>query len=63
MDMIKGFDLNNGPTSIHHLPFADDNILFSHYEVEKLANLFSLVKVFEKALGLNNNLHLSELMG
>lgn len=49
--------------NLSHLQFTDDTILFSSHKEKDIHNLFSCIKLFEEALGLNVNNHKSKLLG
>lgn len=59
---IQGFTLGN-ELNISHLLFADDILLFSISEGEKLPNLFFIIKAFKQASSLKINLQKANLSG
>lgn len=52
---IKGYSVGYIDQQLHHLPFADDTILFSFHREKDVQHLFNLVDIFEKASRLNSN--------
>lgn len=62
-NIIDGFSIRNSSLTINHLQFADDTILFSSPNVEKLNRLFEIIQSFEMASGLGINHSKSEFLG
>ena len=63
IELIGDFEVGRGSEAITHLQFADDTILFSSSRWEEIVVLKKILRCFELASGLKNNLQKSTLVG
>ncbi|XP_048494804.1 uncharacterized protein LOC125494938 [Beta vulgaris subsp. vulgaris] len=58
-----GLEITKGGSTLTHLQYADDTILFSPPSVKSLLNIRNTLLLFQLASGLKINFHKSEILG
>ncbi|GJR61398.1 RNA-directed DNA polymerase, eukaryota, reverse transcriptase zinc-binding domain protein [Tanacetum coccineum] len=61
--LISGININNPSINISHLFFADDVIITTGWNARDLENIIRVLYIFYLALGLNINIHKSNIYG
>ncbi|XP_077246042.1 uncharacterized protein LOC143885884 [Tasmannia lanceolata] len=61
--LIEGFRIGAGESEITHLQFADDTLLFSSPNVERILNLKAIIRCYELISRQRSNFHKSKFYG
>ncbi|KAE8655416.1 hypothetical protein F3Y22_tig00117027pilonHSYRG00012 [Hibiscus syriacus] len=63
LDVCRGVHIGRSNVVVSHIQFADDLILFSEANEDKILNLFRVMRIFEVVAGLKLNLQKTKLFG